>query len=104
MIDVSGPVGTFLIALVTGSVGTSIVRAMLSRMSESRRIREGRETEASRLRTKIDDARASMAALVVLAIRYGAPKADADGLLPEWWHENVPEARRAPHPSPDSEE
>ena len=104
MIDVSGPVGTFLIALVTGSVGTSIVRAMLSRMSESRRIREGRETEAARLRTKIDDARASMAALVVLAIRYGAPKADADGLLPEWWHENVPEARRAPHSSPESEE
>ena len=104
MIDVNGPVGTFLIALVTGSVGTSIVRAMLSRMSESRRIREGRETEASRLRTKIDDARASMAALVVLAIRYGAPKADADGLLPEWWHENVPEARRDKHPSADQDD
>ena len=69
-----------------------------------------RRSEATRLppqplrRVGIDDARASMTALVVLAIRYGAPKADADRLLPEWWHENVPEARRDKHSSPDSEE
>lgn len=104
MVDVTGPIGTFIIAVITGGVGTVLAKAMIDRLNESRSIREGRETEAARLRTKIDDARASMAALVVLAIRYGAPKADADRLLPEWWHENVPEARRAPHSSPESEE
>ena len=55
-------------------------------------------------RVGIDDARASMAALVVLAIRYGAPKADADRLLPEWWHENVPEARRGANSAHDGGE
>lgn len=79
----------FLLTLATGSVGTVLATALVKRWQQAQAIKRGEQGEKARLHTMVDDARASMAALVVLAIEHGATKAEAESCLPPWWRTHV---------------
>lgn len=79
----------FLLTLATGSVGTVLATALVKRWQQAQALKRGEQGEKARLHTMVDDARASMAALVVLAIEHGATKAEAEECLPPWWRTHV---------------
>ncbi|WP_315502936.1 hypothetical protein [Actinomyces radicidentis] len=98
MPEIVGHFGQFVLTLATGGVGTILASALVRRWQEARALKRGQEGEKARLHTMLDDSRASMAALVVLAIEHGATRAEAEACLPPWWRTHV---MRPLDPGPD---